>query len=137
MIIKVSKKSLVGQIKRQFNSEYPFLKIEFIISPHVTTGRHPVIAADETRLENIQPIMKEGAIVMNQTITVSELGSFFHNHSLDVQVFRRSDNLWLETTITDAWTLEKQNTHGREISEFKHASNAARNYNRGIAGDAC
>jgi hypothetical protein len=35
---------------------------------------------------------------------------------LSAQVFRRSGNLWLETTITDYWTLKQQNEHGREIT---------------------
>jgi hypothetical protein len=35
---------------------------------------------------------------------------------LNVQVQRRSGNVWLETTITDNWSLEHQNDHGREIT---------------------
>ena len=35
---------------------------------------------------------------------------------LSAQVFRRSGNIWLETTITDYWTLKQQNEHGREIT---------------------
>jgi hypothetical protein len=27
-----------------------------------------------------------------------------------VKVLRRSNNLWIETSLTDSWTLEKQNT---------------------------
>ena len=41
---------------------------------------------------------------------------FKDQFSLAVQVFRRSGNLWLETTMTDNWTLRQQNEHGREIS---------------------
>jgi hypothetical protein len=33
-----------------------------------------------------------------------------------VQVSRKSGTLWLETTMTDSWTLGQQNEHGRELS---------------------
>lgn len=130
MKIKISRSSMVYEIKKQFSSEYPFLKIEFLIPPHFPTGgRHPVIAADNTRLGNIQPHLKEGAIVVNDMTTVGELESYFRNHLLDVQVFRRSANLWLETTMTDKWALQKQNNHGREISDFKFVPNSGNSVN--------
>ena len=125
MKIKISRNTMVYEIKKQFSSEFPFLKVEFLIPPHVSTGgRHPVIAADTVRLTSVQPHLKEGAFVVNDMTTVGELESCFRNHLLDVQVFRRSANLWLETTMTDSWTLQKQNNHGREISEFKYTSNS-------------
>lgn len=40
----------------------------------------------------------------------------FKKFGLDVQVSRKSGVLWLETTMTDGWTLLKQNEHGREVS---------------------
>lgn len=121
MKIKISRRTMVYEIKKQFNSEYPFLKVEFLIPPNIPTGgRHPVIAADNTRLGSIQPRLKEGAVVVDDMTTVGELESYFRNHLLDVQVFRRSANLWLETTMTDSWTLQKQNSHGREISDLKY-----------------
>jgi hypothetical protein len=137
MKMEILKTSTVGEIKRPFSSAYPFLKLEFLIHPKLSgDGRHPVIAPDNTTLGNIEPMMKEGAIVVNDFTTVGELESFFCNHLLDVQVFRRSENLWLETTMTDGWSLQKQNNHGKEISEFKHVSKPGRNYESGIMGDA-
>lgn len=34
---------------------------------------------------------------------------------LTVQVFRHSGNIWLETVLTDKWTLQQQNEHGKEL----------------------
>ena len=120
MKLNVTKNTTAGEINRQFRSAYPFLKLEFLIMPDVqSVSKHPVIATDNTRLGSIRPTMKEGAIVINDNTTVGELEMFFRNHMLDVQVFRQSSNLWLETTMTDKWSLEKQNSHGKEISEFK------------------
>ncbi len=93
-----------------------------------------VIAPDNARLNNIQPALKEGGMVVSELTAVGDLECFFRNHLLNVQVFRRSANLWLETTMTDAWTLQKQNNHGKEISEF-NVPVQRRNYENGFATD--
>jgi hypothetical protein len=36
-----------------------------------------------------------------------------------VQVFRKSGKVWLETTVTDGWTLEEQNLQGEALSNTK------------------
>ena len=137
MQIKILRTTMVYEIKRQFTSTYPFLKLEFLIPPQLPVGsRHPVIAPDNTRLRSIQPFLKEGAIVVNDMTTVGELESFFRNHLLDVQVFRRSSNLWLETTMTDGWSLHKQNNHGKEISEFKYVSGRGSKLENDVANGA-
>ena len=128
---------LVGEIKEEFSSQYPFLKLEFLITKRRPAGaQHLVITHDSTKLSSIQPAMKEGGMFVNDMTTVGELESFFHNHLFDVQVFRRSANLWLETTMTDSWTLQKQNNHGKEISEFQNISRQGRNYQNGLANGA-
>lgn len=35
---------------------------------------------------------------------------------LHAQVFRKSGNVWIETTLTDSWTLAHQNEEGQELS---------------------
>jgi hypothetical protein len=37
-------------------------------------------------------------------------------YGLSVQVFRKSGNVWLETSATDNWTLRQQNNEGAELS---------------------
>ena len=34
-------------------------------------------------------------------------------YSLNIQVFRKSADIWLQTSATDHWTLEKQNGKGQ------------------------
>ena len=136
MKLKLLKNSITGEIKKQFNSEYPFLKLEFLVLKRMQAGlRHPIIADDNTRLGNLQPAMKEGGFHVGDSTTVDELERFFKDHMLSVQVFRLSENLWLETTMTDGWTLKKQNSHGKEISEFRYITNSGRNYNNDIISD--
>jgi hypothetical protein len=53
-------------------------------------------------------------------MTVSNLEQKFRDvYGLSVQVFRRSGKAWLETTFTDGWTLEEQNSQGEDLSKLK------------------
>ena len=57
---------------------------------------------------------------------VNKLENIFKDQfNLAVQVFRKSGNLWLETTMTDNWTLQQQNNHGREISTSQSSNDKA------------
>ena len=51
-------------------------------------------------------------------MTVNELEQRFSDvYGLGVQVFRKSGNVWLETTVTDGWTLEQQNKQGESLDK--------------------
>jgi hypothetical protein len=64
-----------------------------------------------------QPIKIEGDLVFSESTKVRELeNDLREGFHLNAQVFRRSGNIWLETTMTDKWTLKQQNEHGKEIS---------------------
>ena len=72
------------------------------------------------RLFQTQTGIKEDIIEIEERMKVSELEKLFKDKfKLAVQVFRKSGNLWLETTMTDNWSLLQQNNHGREISTNK------------------
>jgi hypothetical protein len=48
---------------------------------------------------------------------VSELEQLLGNrYGLGVQVFRKAGNSWVETILTDSWTLEEQNNEGQVLS---------------------
>ena len=50
-------------------------------------------------------------------MTVGELENIFKDQfGANVQVSRKSGSLWLETTLTDKWTLLQQNEQGKELS---------------------
>jgi hypothetical protein len=38
--------------------------------------------------------------------------------NLSVQVFRKSAGTWIETSVTDDWTLKQQNDEGKDLSDF-------------------
>ena len=53
-------------------------------------------------------------------MSVNELEQQFKSRfGLNIQVFRKHCKTWIETTVTDNWTLVKQNEEGRTLSELK------------------
>lgn len=63
---------------------------------------------------------KVGEIILNDEMTVGELEQKFKEQfDLNVQVFRKHGNSWIETTVTDNWSLQKQNEEGRVLSELR------------------
>ena len=126
MKINIQKGMTVNTIKQQFAANFPFLKLEIFTrraTPgHTTTNDTP--AQGEMLIQNVQPLICAGTMVIDENTKVSDLESDFANRFLlKVQVFRRSKNIWLETFATDGWTLGQQNEHGRNMTE--NSSNPA------------
>lgn len=120
ILIKDSRK--IFAIQKEFNEQFPYLKIELFSKPHTLNGSSPkkfIKKASET-IGNCRTVHKDGNISITPSMTVAELEKNFRDvYGLSVQVFRHSGNAWLETTVTDGWTLEEQNSQGRALSEKK------------------
>jgi hypothetical protein len=118
MKLRIAPNRLISDVQKDFNDEFPFLKIEFFQK----RMQQPAFTFQEMvphnrRVAEGQTAVTDGDIEISATMTVKELEKIFKDQfSLAVQVFRRSGNLWLETTMTDGWTLGLQNQHGKEIS---------------------
>ena len=117
MIIHPNK--LVGEVQQEFSRMFPFLKLEFYRGKgpqRLDPVRQNILAADRKIAEG-QTNITDGEIDIKPAMTVKELEKRLKDEfSLLGQVFRRSRNVWLQTTMTDSWTLSNQNEHGKEIS---------------------
>ena len=117
-IIKIDKPVKVSEIKKVFNSEFPYLKIEFFKKKHKSMQgslKKDVITDDFT----ITASSGGHDIIISEDMLVSEFeNQFFEKLKLSAQVFRKSGGSWLETTFTDSWTLRKQNEEGIELSNI-------------------
>ena len=123
MRLSVKEERLISEVQQDFSLTYPFLKIEFFKNGNTRRERyafekmipHHLHVKDARSLNH-----GEGELDFDDKTTVLDLEkAFMDQFGLSVQVFRRSGNLWLETTITDNWTLKQQNDHGREISTIR------------------
>lgn len=111
----------VAALQQEFNEAFPYLKIEFFSREHERRGgslRQEMLSPD-TELGQLQKKPTAGSIMLKDSMTVSELEELFKQHfGLAVQVFRKSGRSWIETTVTDDWTLRDQNTEGQELSSL-------------------
>lgn len=119
MHLRIAPNRLISDLQKDFNNAFPFLKIEFFQNrnPQTSTVAIRQILPHNKRIVDGQTSVTDGDIEVNSQMKVKELEKIFKDQfSLVAHVFRRSGNLWLETTMTDDWTLGQQNEHGREIS---------------------
>lgn len=119
MKIEVSKNKKIKAIQDEFQEVFPFLKLVFYSNSH-KTGEGSIkkftISNDATVSETSKK-ETDSTLTINKSMKVSELeNAFLDSFGLNVQVFRKSNNLWLQTTITDNWSLEKQNQNGKEMN---------------------
>ena len=102
-------------LKKEFTQKFPYLKIEFYKGKHVDGQASHVQKQidDQMEIGKVRTIHSEGDLSISGNLKVSTFENrFWDQYGLNVQVFRRSGNLWLQTTTTDHWTLSEQNGKG-------------------------
>lgn len=113
MKIIVSGDKLVATLQEEFHAEFPFLKIEFF---QPKTSEKVKIAGNKA-FGFFGNNGHSEQITITPAMTVAELEENFSKHyGLSTQIFRKSGKAWLETTLTDNWTLQEQNELGKELS---------------------
>jgi hypothetical protein len=117
MFLHIAINRSIGDIQKEFNLLFPFLRLEFYRADESNLVNPKRFLPEKYMLQYAGHSPKEGDICVYGDMTVSQLEQeFLSLFGLGVQVKRKSGNLWLETTMTDNWTLKKQNEHGKEIS---------------------
>jgi len=120
MELRIEKGNLIKDIQKEFNMAYPFLKIEFFKLPFHEPKRKLLKNEKITGAEPVsksEKFLKSGNIIFNNKTTAAELeNDFWEIFGLSIKLFRKSGTLWIETTLTDNWSLEKQNEEGAFMS---------------------
>lgn len=119
MEILISNKRKVSEIQKEFSKEYPFLRLEFFNQNHQKglrgPKRHPF--STDVQIGDCRNMSQDGNIDIFPQMTVAQLEDTLKKQfGLSAQVFRKSGSVWLETSITDGWSLEEQNKQGEELS---------------------
>ncbi len=113
--MRIAPSKLISEVQSEFNGAFPFLKLEFF--RHNTTAGHNAVSFSGKRVGDFQTAVTDGSLDIYPEMKVGELEKTLKDKfRLNAQVFRRSGKLWLQTTMTDHWTLQKQNEHGMELS---------------------
>lgn len=120
MYLEINGERLISEIQNDFGAVYPYLKIEFFRNGKIRRDRYPatmLIPATQPVKNAWHYKQEKGQLTLSDGMTVTDFeNALMDQFGLSAQVFRRSGNIWLETTITDSWTLKQQNDHGREIT---------------------
>lgn len=120
--MKILDNRTIAEIQAEFNIKFPYLKLEFYNQPHeVGEGSRLKSLIDKNKtIKDVRSIHTEGEMSINGHLKVASLEqSFANDYGLNVQVFRKSGGLWLQTTSTDEWTLTDQNRKGEESFQMK------------------
>ena len=133
MKISINDSRKIRQLQEQFHANFPYLKIEFFSRSHkpgAGTSPHLIRSAERT-IGECRTGTKKGNLSISPDMTVAELEQKFRElYGLNVQVFRKSGKVWLETTITDGWTLDQQNRQGEALSSLSGYSRDANTEHR-------
>jgi hypothetical protein len=118
--LPIQKEATIASIQQVFHAYFPFLKLEFYRNPHEV---HALSKESEhlpsDMLVSTIPSFKESGVCMFSPSM--KTGAFeqlmWDTFGLSIQIFRKSGSVWLQSALTDDWTLEKQNTDGQKSSE--------------------
>ncbi|TSJ44967.1 hypothetical protein [Fluviicola chungangensis] len=120
MKITINDQQSISQIRDSFNQAFPFLKLEFFSKRHESGQASPLqfLIRKDVTLKECRTVHHSGEISITPEMKVSELEQLlWTGFGLGVQVFRKSGNVWLETILTDTWTLAEQNAEGEFLSK--------------------
>ena len=111
MKLHIDDSKTIKEIQDEFQNIFKSIKIEFFAKAHEVgeASAKADMLDSAKKLGEIRTIHNEGDISITKDMTVSAVESAFEdNFGIHAQVFRKQNNVWLETTNTDGWTLAKQ-----------------------------
>ena len=120
MKILIEKGNPTEDVARQFNFYYPYLKIEFYNRPFVK--QQHATKSDFADVNGRSSLASQfncsGIINISGNRTVRELESDINSLGIYGQILRKSGHLWIQTVLTNDWTLQHQNFEGEQISSL-------------------
>jgi len=101
--IIINPETTISKIQELFSSYYPNLKIEFYKKWHESGEGSPDkerITEDRILLD-LNPNISKDVINLSQHLTARTIESEFEERDLHIQVFRKRNGTWLQTTTSD------------------------------------
>ena len=112
---------MTSEVKESFIDAFPYLKMVFYKKSHDHFHGSP--KKDEikkdTKIGELNPDLTEGVVNWEGSMSVDSLETYMEEtFGLHVQVFRKSGDLWLQTSVTDHWTLDEQNNNAADNEQY-------------------
>jgi hypothetical protein len=120
MQLRIEKGDLIKDKQTQFSAVFPYLKIELFKSPYLQAEGRELLGKEKSKpvpVGSSERFTKSATINIEEKTTAYTLEKqFLQKFDLSIKLFRKSGNLWIETTLTENWSLEKQNEEGEFMS---------------------
>ena len=111
MKLEVKRTTRIEALKEDFMDHFDGLKIEFFHHSHAHEQGSPKkdMVKDNVCLEDLNNALPEQTLEITGEMTVNQVEDLFENDlGLHIQVFRKMNVSWIETTATDSYTLDHQ-----------------------------
>ncbi len=112
MTLDITSERSMGSLQTEFSEAFPGLKLAFFSKPHREfkgSAAKFLLQDREVPLSQLSSKLQAGELELGPETVVMDLEQEFEKKfGLHVQVFRKSGNIWLETSVTDNLTLAEQ-----------------------------
>ena len=119
MIIKIHDNRNINLIETEFNEQFPYLKLEFYSRANSAAAGNSkkTIKHSNKLVADCRILPLNGNIEISPEMSIEAIEQKFKNEfGLFVQILRKSGRVWLETSLTNYWSLAEQNKQGKELS---------------------
>ncbi len=127
MKIDINSNTTVGDVQYLFTQIYPQLKIEFYRLGVRVSKNYPKKALLPLHfILEVSPVnTRKAEMNVDGGITVAELEKQFAEIGLNIILSRKSGAVWIETALTDHWTLDQQNTEAEEVNSYSRTKKSS------------
>ena len=111
MLLNIHDNLLIDDIQEHFSKCFPNLKIEVYSTPHHSKkgSLEKDIISPRTPIGEIRKNHASGVLEIKSSDKVGDVEKRFKkSFDLNVQIFRKEDDCWIQTTSTDLYTLEQE-----------------------------
>ena len=116
-VLKIDKRISVGDFQKEFNTTFPFLKIEFFKPSSNAEGGNYKTASFLTSRDQITSNTNPTTISIDSLTTVAQLKKLLSEKlGLLILIYRKSGSMWIETSLTEDWSLERQNHEAEQMN---------------------
>ena len=123
MIIHIHDNLTLSDLQERFSKCFPALKIQFYTRPHALkkpSDENDMIHPSK-KVEQARHIHTQGELELKSWHTVARVEKDFREKfGLNVQVFRNENGEWVQSSITDKFTLRDQQEMSRHAASSVH-----------------
>ncbi|MFP5470823.1 MAG: hypothetical protein ACLGGV_04445 [Bacteroidia bacterium] len=116
----ISDDKSLKQLKEEFQGKFPHLSINFYQKAHKTSegNTNEQMLDENLTIATVRTIHNEGDMSIDGHLKTSTFEQQFRDKfGVNVQVFRKAKDIWLQTTVTDHWTLAEQERAALEYEQ--------------------